>query len=169
MKKSKTISKFLFYLTRSLAWVYVMTVVYGSFSWFTQTNLELEQNQTIINYPFSEKSFLILEDNMTYFVFAFLIPVLCYALFFWLLSNVFKVFYQQKLFTQENIIHLRRFYLTNIFLPTTLIIFSSFFIEVEKEIISIVMLHLFLGVFAFFMSEIFSQGLNLQNEQDLYI
>jgi hypothetical protein len=30
-------------------------------------------------------------------------------------------------------------------------------------------LHLFLGIFIFIISEIFNQGLTLQNEQDLYI
>lgn len=169
MKRTKIISKFLFYLTRGLAFIYLLTAFYGSFSWFTKTNIKTEQNQTIIHYPFTEKPFLILESNITYVVFAFLIPVLGYVLFFWLLSNVFKVFYQQKLFTRENIIHLKWFYLANIFLPVVLIIFSSFFIAVEKEIFLIAILHLFLGVFVFFMSAIFNQGLTIQDEQDLYI
>lgn len=125
MKRTKIISKFLFYLTRGLAWIYLLTAFYGGFSWFTKTNIKTEQNQTIIHHPLTEKPFLILESDLTYVVFAFLIPVLGYVLFFWLLSNVFKVFYQQKLFTQDNIIHLKWFYLANVFLPLVLIIFYS--------------------------------------------
>ncbi|WP_394333086.1 DUF2975 domain-containing protein [Arenibacter nanhaiticus] len=163
------ISKILFFVTRILGGLYLITGIYGAFSWATSTNLQIKNNRTIVNYPFTEKSFLILDSNTTYLVFSFLIPVFAYGLFFWLLSNVFKVFYQRKLFMAENIVHLRRFYLTNVFLPILLTTFTSFFMQIDRELFLIVILHLFLGVFVFFMSEIFNQGLTLQNEQDLYI
>ncbi|WP_417291684.1 DUF2975 domain-containing protein [Corallibacter sp.] len=169
MQKSIIISKVLYYISRILGGLYLITGVYGLFSWVTNTHLLIKDKQTIITYPFTEASFLILDSNTTYLIFSFLIPVLGYGLFFWLLSNVFKVFYQDKLFTAENIVHLRRFYLVNIFLPTVLTIFTSFFMPIEHEMFLIIILHLVLGVFVFFMSEIFNQGLHLQNEQDLYI
>ncbi|WP_338731465.1 DUF2975 domain-containing protein [Mangrovimonas cancribranchiae] len=169
MQKSNIISKVLYYISRILGGLYLITGVYGLFSWVTNTHLLIKDKQTIITYPFTETSFLILDSNTTYLIFSFLIPVLGYGLFFWLLSNVFKVFYQDKLFTAENIVHLRRFYLVNIFLPTVLTIFTSFFMPIEHEMFLIIILHLVLGVFVFFMSEIFNQGLHLQNEQDLYI
>ncbi|WP_435132289.1 DUF2975 domain-containing protein [Formosa sp. A9] len=169
MQKSIIISKVLYYISRLLGGLYLITGVYGLFSWVTNTHLLINDKQTIITYPFTEASFLILDSNITYLIFSFLIPVLGYGLFFWLLSNVFKVFYQDKLFTAENIVHLRRFYLVNIFLPTILTIFTSFFMPIEHEMFLIIILHLVLGVFVFFMSEIFNQGLHLQNEQDLYI
>ncbi|WP_423819638.1 DUF2975 domain-containing protein [Salinimicrobium sp. TIG7-5_MAKvit] len=169
MQKSIIISKVLYYISRILGGFYLITGLYGVFSWVTNTHLLINDKQTIITYPFTETSFLILDSNTTYLIFSFLIPVLGYGLFFWLLSNVFKVFYQDKLFTAENIVHLRRFYLINIFLPTVLTIFTSFFMPIEHEIFLIIILHLVLGVFVFFMSEIFNQGLHLQNEQDLYI
>ncbi|MEH1008243.1 DUF2975 domain-containing protein [Winogradskyella sp. ECml5-4] len=169
MQKSIIISKVLYYISRMLGGLYLVTGVYGSFSWITNTHMLIKDKQTIITYPFTEESFLILDSNTTYLIFSFLIPVLGYGLFFWLLSNVFKVFYQDKLFTAENIVHLRRFYLVNIFLPAVLTIFTSFFMPIEHEMFLIIILHLVLGVFVFFMSEIFNQGLHLQNEQDLYI
>ncbi len=169
MQKSIIISKVLYYISRILGGLYLITGVYGVFSWVTNTHLLINDKQTIITYPFTETSFLILDSNTTYLIFSFLIPILGYGLFFWLLSNVFKVFYQDKLFTAENIVHLRRFYLINIFLPTVLTIFTSFFMPIEHEMFLIIILHLVLGVFVFFMSEIFNQGLHLQNEQDLYI
>ncbi|MDY0781669.1 DUF2975 domain-containing protein [Tenacibaculum sp. IB213877] len=169
MQKSIIISKVLYYISRILGGLYLITGVYGLFSWATNTHLLIKDKQTIITYPFTKTSFLILDSNTTYLIFSFLIPVLGYGLFFWLLSSVFKVFYQKKLFTAKNIVHLRRFYLVNIFLPTLLTIFSSFFMLIEHEMFLIIILHLVLGVFVFFMSEIFNQGLHLQNEQDLYI
>ena len=169
MRKSRIISKALYSISRILGGMYLITGVYGLFSWVTNTHLLINDKQTIITYPFTEQSFLILDSNITYLIFSFLIPVLGYGLFFWLLSNVFKVFYQDILFTAENIVHLRRFYLVNIFLPTLLFIFTSFFMPIEHEMFLIIALHLVLGVFVFFMSEIFNQGLHLQNEQDLYI
>ncbi len=169
MKKTKIISKILYALTRSLAWIYLVIGLYGTFAWITKTNIQTADTTTVINYPFTDISFLILENNQPYFLFAFLLPVLSYMLFFWLLSNVFRVFYRNKLFTNPNIAHLKRFYLANTILPIVLVAFSSFFIEIEKGIFVIVALHLVLGIFIFIISEIFNQGLSLQNEQDLYI
>ncbi|MFD2552012.1 DUF2975 domain-containing protein [Bizionia sediminis] len=169
MQKSVIISKILYYFSKLTSGLYVITGLYGLLSWVTNTHLLVSNDQTIITYPFTEQAFLILESHTTYVIFAFLIPVFAYGLFFWLLSNVFKVFYQKKLFTLQNIAHLRQFYLVNIFLPTLLTIFISFFMPIERELSLLIILHFVLGVFVFFMSEIFSQGLNLQNEQDLYI
>ena len=169
MQKSRIISKALYSISMILGGMYFITGGYGLFSWVTNTHLLINDKQTIITYPFTDQSFLILDSNITYLIFSFLIPVLGYGLFFWLLSNVFKVFYQDILFTAENIVHLRRFYLVNIFLPTLLFIFTSLFMPIEHEMFLIIALHLVLGVFVFFMSEIFNQGLHLQNEQDLYI
>lgn len=169
MKKTKILSKTLFVITRILAWIYFITTLYGTVGWLTNINTRTDEFNKIIEYPFTDFSFLILDNNLAYLIFAFLLPMLAYTLFFWLLSNVFKVFFQEKLFTQLNILQLKRFYLTNIILPVLLVIFSSFFIEIEIGILMIIALHLFLGVFIFIFSEIFNQGLNLQNEQDLYI
>jgi hypothetical protein len=169
MRKSIIISKILFYISRILGGLYLIIGIYGLFSWVTHTHLQIKDKQTIITYPFIEQPFLILDSNTTYLIFAFLIPVFAYALFFWLLSQVFMVFHQDKLFTGVNIAHLRRFYLVNIILPTMLAIFTSFFMSIDSELSIIIILHFVLGIFVFFMSEIFNQGLNLQNEQDLYI
>ena len=132
MKKTKILSKILYAITRGLAWIYLAIGVYGALSWITKTNIQAEDSRAVINYPFTDVSFLILDNDQSYFLFAFLLPILSYTLFFWLLSNVFRVFYQNKLFTQPNIKHLKQFYLANIILPLVLVAFSSFFIEIEK-------------------------------------
>ncbi|WP_109301398.1 DUF2975 domain-containing protein [Aquimarina sp. AU474] len=169
MKKTKLISKILQTITRGLAWIYLITALYGTICWIIKINIKTIEDKKIIEYPFTDISFLILDNNITYLIFAFLLPMLSYGFFFWLLSNVFKVFCQDKLFTKNNINHLKRFYVTNIIFPVLLVTFSSFFIDVENGIFMIMILHLFLGIFIFIFSEIFNQGLNLQNEQDLYI
>ncbi len=169
MKKTKIISKILYAITKSLAWIYLVIGLYGTFAWITKTNIHIEGTKAIINYPFTDVSFLILDNNLAYFSLSFLMPILSYTLFFWLLSNVSRVFYQDKLFTKPNIRHLKRFYSANIILPVVLVTFSSFFITIEKGIFIITALHLVLGIFIFIISEIFNQGLSLQNEQDLYI
>ncbi|MDG3583146.1 DUF2975 domain-containing protein [Galbibacter pacificus] len=169
MKKTNIISKILYAVTRVLAWLYFFTAIYGFICSVTKTNIKPVAGQTIIEYPFTDVPFLILNNSTPYLVFSFLLPTLAYALFFWLLSNVFQVFYQQKLFTVANIAHLKRFYAINLFLPILLVIISSFFTEIEREIYMIIALHMFLGIFIFIISEIFQQGLDLQNEQDLYI
>ena len=79
------------------------------------------------------------------------------------------MFFQSKLFTTENIKTLKLFYVFNIFLPLPIAIFSNFFVEVEGIIWILAFTHFMLGIFALFLSGIFSQGLNLQNEQDLFI
>ncbi|MBZ0183625.1 MAG: hypothetical protein K8F60_14295 [Melioribacteraceae bacterium] len=169
MKKTRIISKILYLLTRILTWIYLITTVYAVVSWVGKINIQIDENRKIIEYPLTDTPFLILDNTLNYFIFAFLLPMLSYTLFFYLLSNVFKVFFQEKLFTQLNILQLKRFYITNIILPIALLIFSSFFIEEEAGIFMIVALHIFLGIFIFIFSEIFNQGLSLQNEQDLFI
>ena len=169
MKKTRIISKILYLLTRILTWIYLITTVYAVVSWVGKINIQIDENRKIIEYPLTDTPFLILDNTLNYFIFAFLFPMISYNLFFYLLSNVFKVFFQEKLFTQLNILQLKKFYITNIILPIALLIFSSFFIEVEAGIFMIVALHIFLGIFIFIFSEIFNQGLSLQNEQDLFI
>ncbi|MDQ8014365.1 MAG: DUF2975 domain-containing protein, partial [Flavobacterium nitrogenifigens] len=104
-----------------------------------------------------------------YVLFDFLAPLSLYGLFFLLSSNVFKVFFQPKLFTQTGVLHLKRFYLSNLFIPSIVIFFAFFFVPLDNEVALFIILHGMLGAFAYFLAAIFKQGLNLQNEQDLFI
>jgi hypothetical protein len=122
-----------------------------------------------IMYPFSAHPFLNVDNNLPYILFAFLWPLLLYGIFFWLSARVFRVFFQPKLFTKENISELKRFYLLNIFIPFPAAMLAIFFVPVETVIWGLIVVHLFLGIFAFFLAGIFAQGVNLQNEQDLFI
>lgn len=171
MNHSKNISKILYYLCIVLSAGYLFTFVYSVFCLLTgfavtpyKENLYLH-----INYPFTEQPFLNIENNYPYIILSFLLVLLTYGIFFWLSAKVFKIFFQSKLFTEENIVHLKRFYSYNIFFPLPIVITASFFVEVESIICGLVFIHFMLGIFCYFLANIFKQGLHLQNEQDLFI
>ncbi|WP_257666978.1 DUF2975 domain-containing protein [Parapedobacter tibetensis] len=119
-------------------------------------------------YPFTTKPFLLGYYNSGYITMMLLIIGL-YAVFFYLLSNVFSIFSQKKLFTQKGITHLKRFYISNLTVPTLAVILLSFTSTVESPAEGMVALHALLGIFTYFLAAIFRQGVNLQNEQDLII
>ncbi|MDG3582917.1 DUF2975 domain-containing protein [Galbibacter pacificus] len=122
-----------------------------------------------ILYPFSENPFLNLENHKPYLLFGFILPLLLYAFFFLVASNVFKVFTLDRLFTKENIKYLQLFYGINLFLPFPIAILCSFFIKIPNGIWMLSLVHFILGVFIYFLAEIFTQGIGLQDEHDLYI
>jgi hypothetical protein len=119
-------------------------------------------------YPFTSKPFLLAENTGEYIT-QMVLGIGFYGLFLLLLSNVFLSFSREKLFTTQNIRNLQWFYRANLTLPITVFFLLSLFSQAEDEMMIIVVLHGILGVFAFFMAAIFKQGVNLQNEQDLYI
>ncbi|MFC5046125.1 DUF2975 domain-containing protein [Aquimarina hainanensis] len=169
MKKTKFISKTLYVVTSLLAFLYFVTTAYAIGCKTLGINIHYTQKQEVIEYPFTDIPFLLLHDTWRYWIFSFLIPLLFYTLFFFFLSNVFKVFFQPRIFTKSNIIHLKRFYWHNLFASIILMFIAYLFVELETPVFIIVSLHIFLGIFVFILSEIFNQGLHLQNEQDLYI
>lgn len=169
MKRTRLISKILYVITLVIASAYFSTTLYAICCKLLDVNIQLVNTQNIIEYPFTDTPFLILDNTWDYWVFSFLLPILFYSLFFLFLSSVFKVFFQQRLFTTSNITHLKRFYFHNLIAPIVFVIIASFFIDIDIPACIIVLLHIFLGVFVFIISEIFSQGINLQDEQDLYI
>ena len=172
MKNVKIIATFLFYVTRFVAILYLAVTFYSLVSLVTEWNFITRENSTYftIFYPFSETPFLNGENNWGYKIFNFLIPIGFYGLFFLLVSNVFNVFKQVKLFTEYGVRQLKYFYLSNIFIPPFTILLATIFAgDIEEGLEWVAIIHFFLGVFAYFLAAIFKQGLHLQNEQDLYI
>lgn len=171
MKTTYFVSKILFYVTRFLSIVYFTLSLYSLLTLSTGWFLNFQDNGKYfqIYYPFTEHPLMLGDYNLPYIIFEFLSPLSLYGLFFLLISNVFKVFFQPKLFTQNGINHLRRFYLVNLFLPSIVIFLASIFISLDNEVSIFIVLHFMLGIFAYFLAAIFKQGLNLQNEQDLFI
>lgn len=171
MQKTKIISRVLYYISRILAILYLGTIVYATISLLSGWSNKKYGDGNFIHilYPFTDHPFLNIDNNLHYILFSFLLPMGLYGLFFWLTGNVFKIFYQPKLFTASGVRNLRIFYLANLILPILSLIISSFFVPIENVIIALVVVHFVLGIFAYFLAAIFKQGLKLQNEQDLFI
>ena len=171
MNQVKIVSKILFYITRILAFFYLGTGAYSLFCLLTVWSLTFRENKKYFHvlYPFTDKHFLNGDYNLPYIIFDFLLILGLYGLFFLLASNIFKAFFQPKLFTEYGIRQLRNFYWANLFLPGLTIFFASIFAEVEDMAVILVILHFILGIFAYFFAAIFRQGLQLQKEQDLFI
>jgi drug/metabolite transporter (DMT)-like permease len=93
--------------------------------------------------------------------------VIFYGVFLVLLVGVFKTFKQQRLFTALGVRNLTRFYLANFLLPIVALIILLVLGESISDMLIIGFLHVVLGIFIYFMTAIFRQGLELQNEQDL--
>lgn len=171
MKRAKFICEILFYISFLLGLIYLLTVLYSSACLITgwSTHTYGEGKFLRINYPSTQTAFLLVENNTSYKIFSFLLPLSFYTLFFLQVSQVFKVFTKPKLFTIPNLGQLKRFYWINLLLPGIGIFAASFFVPIEGIIALLMGVHFFLGIFAFLLAEIFRQGLTLQNEQDLYI
>ncbi|CAM4259241.1 hypothetical protein [Flavobacterium terrigena] len=172
MKNVRNVSAVLFYITRIVAILYLLVTLYSAVSILTEWSYFTKDNGKyfVICFPFTETSFLVGENHWGYKIFNFLIPIGFYGIFFLLVSNVFNVFRQVKLFTQYGVTQLKYFYLANVFVPTITIFLASVFAgDIEEGLEWVAIIHFFLGVFAYFLAAIFKQGLHLQNEQDLYI
>ena len=171
MNTVKVVAKLLFWFSRFLAFIYLASTFLSLLALTTGFGLRMIEDgkRFQILLPFSQKAFLLGDYNATYIFYYFLLPISLYGIFFWLLGNVFRVFYQPKLFTTEGVKHLRIFYTLNLVVPPLVLILSSIFAEVEDATIVLTTLHLTLAVFAYFLAAIFRQGLHLQKEQDLYI
>lgn len=171
MRRTKIISKILFCISRILALSYLLMIVYAIVCLLTHRNIQPADGGAYVQilFPFTSSPFLIIEHTPTYIAFSFLLPLVLYSMFFWLASEVFKVFHQPRLFAAQHIIHLRRFYLFNVIIPGAAALLSRPFTVVEKGVWLLVTVHFFLGIFIYFLAAIFTQGLQLQKEQDLFI
>ena len=164
-------ARILFYVTRFFSVAYFFMAAHSLLALTTKWSLTLREGGKYfsVNIPFTQQAYLLGDYNLPYIIFDFLVPLAGYGLFFLLVSNIFKAFFQPKLFTVYGINQLRRFYLVNLILPGVALLLASFFSEVEDMAIVLIVLHFILAVFAYFMAAIFKQGVNLQNEQDLFI
>jgi len=171
MNQVKIISKILFYITRFLAVVYLGITAYAVFCLVTGWGLAFSSNSKYFHvlYPFTDSHFLNGDYNLPYILIDFTMPLGLYGYFFLLASNIFKVFFQPRLFSQYGIKQLRLFYVSNLVIPAVAVLLASIFTEVEDMAVILIILHFILGVFAYFFAAIFKQGVQLQNEQDLFI
>lgn len=171
MDHAKNIAKFLSVLGRLLGIINLFLVVYSLFCIVTGLNTTAygEGKYLHINYPFSDRALMNIDYNTSYIILSFLLPLSLYTVFFWLLGSLFFVFSKPKLFTRDNLVHLKRFYVFNGFAPILSILIGCLFVEIEIGIWLLLILHWVLAIFSWFIAQIFKQGLQLQHEQDLFI
>lgn len=173
MKTVRLTATVLFYISRAGAYLFLGTAFYAAAvvllyyymaaQWLP---IEVKGQYFTLFYPFTTKAFL-LGDYTASYLFTNLSIVIFYGFFLWLLSDVFRAFRQQKLFTEKSVARLSRFYITNLIVPVLFLMLVLIFQNEMSDLIRIIFLHLVIGVFAFFMAAIFKQGLILQEEQDL--
>ncbi len=171
MKTVRIVSKILHVVALVLSVLYLATSLYSC----VVLTLKTPQFSIIdggrrfkIVYPFTDTAFLLGENTVAQMTTMVLLIGL-YGVFFYLISNVFRIFSGQKWFTEQGINRLRWFYLSNFTVPITVYALFKTFWAVESPAELLVALHGLLGVFTFFIAAIFEQGLHLQNEQDLII
>lgn len=171
MQTSKLIAKIFYGISKLLAVFYALIFLYSGFCLLTGNRVKESEDGNMLHilYPFSDSNFMNIDDNLPYIIFSFMVPIGLYALFFYLASNMFHVFFQNRLFTKVNIRKLNWFYRCNLFLPLPITILSSFFAEISGSIWMLVFVHFILGILTYFLAQIFKQGLGLQDEQDLFI
>jgi hypothetical protein len=158
MKTVRIVSTTLFYLARILAVFYLAIFIHAFIASFARTSsLHIVKNGTRfeIFYPFTHTPFL-LGSYTIGFINTMLMTFSLYALFFYLLSNVFSTFSQSKLFTQRGLRHLRLFYLSNFTFPFLALLIASIISEVATFTVALVVLHLLLGGLCLFYSSHFS-------------
>ncbi|MBK9734100.1 MAG: DUF2975 domain-containing protein [Saprospiraceae bacterium] len=171
MKSIKIISSILYYAVKIIAIGYLSTAVYILINCLFEGPFfeKLENNRFAINFPFTSKHFLLGSEYTTAYVAEMVLGIALYGFFFYLLSGVFNAFKQKKLFTDFGIKKLKHFYIFNLAVYPILAIFWSFISVEDFPFIAMIIAHLIMGFFIFFMNAIFEQGYKLQNEQDLFI
>ena len=170
MKTVRFIARLLLALTRVLTAGYALSFLLSCLALSTGWSLHLiEANRRFeIFYPFTHVPYLLGEYNTGY-ILMFLLLLALYALFFFLVGNVFKVFTQPELFTPFGIRQLRWFYIGNLVLPMAAAVIIGLCYGIDAAVVILVILHMILGVFTYFMASIFEQGLLLQSENDLIL
>ena len=174
MKTVRPVAGILFYLSRIAAIIIFIIAVYATAVILLYKNdpsgnfpmQVLDDGSFRIFYPFTENPFL-LGDYTTSYLVSNLLTITFYGLFLWLLSGVFHAFKQTKIFTRKGVMQLSRFYMINLIVPFVFLALLAVFGEEMIDIVRIILLHLVIGVFAFFMAAICKQRLVLQEEQDL--
>ncbi len=170
MKPVRLIASILSMVSKVLAAGYFLSFLLSLIALTTGWSLHIIDSgrRFEICYPSTDTPFLLGEYNSGYMV-MFLLLLGLYALFFLLVGNVFSVFTKTKLFTAYGIRHLTAFYLGNLILPGVAAVLIAFLYHVESPLAILVVLHMLLGVFSYFMAAIFREGYHLQNEHDLIL
>ncbi len=164
----RSLSFYLFYFCRIASIGSIVLISFILISLVTG-NFKIVDNQFNIALPFLSETFIkgFYESNI---IITITLAMLFFAVFFYLLSNILKIFKAEKLFTQKAIKQLNHFAILNLLIGPALYFIIYFimnktgFGDAHNLILS-----LLLGVFVLFIREVFKKGYNVQNENDLTI
>ncbi len=163
----KSLSQYLFYTARLLTIVSGINLLLLSYAITTESFITVG-NQLRIELPIMGLHLEILnESNIPIMLMA---STLFYSIFFYSLSEVFKTFSAEKLFTQQVQKTLVYFAILNVLTPIAYVVVHSLIIQ-DMHFIQLpyALLHLVLGIIVFFITELLKQGKQLQTENDLTI
>ena len=165
----KSLSHYLFYLSRAAAFGSIILLSYILLS-LVFGNFEIINEQFQIGIPLLPETYIkgFYKSNI---IITISIAMLFFALLFYLLSNVLKVFKADKLFTSKAIKVLNQFAILNLVIGPIVYLTIHFFIMNKSNFSDIynLFLSLLLGVFVLFIVAVFKKGYNVQSENDLTI
>lgn len=186
MKKIRLLAKIFHFITKFLAVLYLVNSAYIfvvlslskllpnmaslPIRFYERTYENIAVPRFDIFIPFTEAP-LFLGRDTPWGMSEIVLGIALYGVFFYLISEVFHAFRQEKIFTTQAIKALMHFAKTSFVLPPLFLIFL--FVSPDYEVgngeVSVLFLHTLLGIFALFLAEIFKEGFTLQQEQDLTI
>lgn len=165
----KSLSHYLFYAGRLATLGSLMLISFILISLITN-NYEMANNQFQIAIPFFSETYIkgFYRPNI---IITITLSMLFLSVFFFTLSNIFKTFKAPKLFTKRAIKQLNYFAFLNLVVAPLLLLTIDFFIMEKQQIGNVFnyLLTFILGVFLLFISVVFKQGFQVQNENDLTI
>jgi len=164
----KSLSVYLFYITRLLAIVIGILLLFFVFSLLTG-NFDLHEGRFTIVIPFTEvaiKGFYKFNILTT-----ITITLFFYIIFFYLLSLIFKTFNAETPFTKIAIKRLNYFAILNLLGTPFFFLIIHFIIMKHTTFrdLPTYVLHLLLGIFVLFVISVFKSGFKVQSEHDLTI
>ncbi len=164
----KSVSTLLFYVSTISFWGYfIFTIILSILlitNQFTQENGDYFQ----VSIPFTGSVIKGINHPLT--LLAIIAFFLFYSAFFYLLTQLFKTFKAEKLFTENAIVFLKRFTILNLIVPLLYLIIGAIATHhISTDDLISGLLHVFLGIFAAFIAAIFKLGYRLQEENDLTI
>ncbi len=164
----KSVSTVLFFITRAIVICCFVFILFLTFSFLSDDLITVSNGEFNIKLPLTD-SFIKgqYDSNVIISIFT---SFIFYGFFFYVLSLVFKVFKQNPIFSNKAISYLSLFTSVNI-LACLVLIGINFFVLNEVLLESMVygMMHIILAIFVAFITAIFKQGFQLQQENDLTI
>lgn len=165
----KSLSYYLFYVSRlaSIGSLFLITYILISLAF---ENYDTVENQFQIPFPPFTETY-IKGFYQTNIIITITLAMLFFTLFFYMLSNILKIFKAEKLFTAKAVKQLNLFAILNLIVGPVLYGLIHFLIMKKSNYADIqnLFLSLVLGVFVLFTAAVFKHGFQVQNENDLTI